>query len=188
MNLFTQVNTLFDLPMRICIIALASKNLQVINNRTTPATIVFVILHRGTGPQPTIRRRALELNMRVAYPIQGPVVRRAIAHHHPVVSAIPHAVVSEAGYLVLITERRAYAVGVQIGPGLQVHQSYNLTAFDGRPRNARPPVGLVSLADVPQTGYRRHILDGGNELLAASRLELTLLGRQQEFRAGFDVR
>lgn len=185
--ILNKMDPLLHLPMRIRIVRISPKHLQMIQNRTPPPAILLRKLDRTRRPQKSAGRHALQLRRPIPHPILARLakVSPALAHNRPIVSGVALPPLAEAGDLVLIAEGTADAVRVEVGTGVEVHEADDLAAFDG---GADFAVGVVvSFSELPEAFCGAHVFDGCYELLSAARLELSLITREVKLATRFHV-
>ncbi len=162
----------FDRPMRVRIVPVPTEHLEVIQDRTSPTAVRLREFDRGRRAEPSVRGHAPKLDRRASDPVNGPIASGAVAYDLPIVPGIALPVHTEAGYLVLIAQWRAYRVRVQVDGRLEVGESNDRSASYRLARYARPPLGVMSLANLPQSVDRTIVLGGRHELLTGTRLDL----------------
>merc|ERR1719253_564738 len=186
-NLLGQMNTKSHLPVGVRVIGVSPKNLQVMENRTSTATILFRELHCRRCSEVAVGGNTLKLNRHVAAPVLGTSAKEppALAYHLPIVSRISLTLLTISRHLVLVANRATDAVGMKVGPRSQVHQSYDLPASHGFSGLAEPIV--VPLSDLPHSVGRFIVLHGCYKLLSAPGVELPFIAAEQVFASGFHM-
>ena len=120
------MNTHFDHPYSIVILAVPSKDFQMIHNWTAMSTILMTKFDCGGGSQIMTRIHMLKADHGGSFPILS------IAHHLPIIAIVTHTITfSVRRYLLLLRQWGSDIVRMQISQRFEMSQSNDLSALDG---------------------------------------------------------
>lgn len=156
------MNPQLHLPLRILIILTPPKHLQMIQNRTSPPTILFRKFHCRRSTKITLRRHTFELYWLLTHPISSRTRNRPIVPRISLPLTIP-----KRRHFMLIAQRTLNPMSVQIVPRSDMHQSNHIAAFDGS-THLTNFFSIVLFSHLPQAVGGPCVFDAGDELLAGA--------------------
>jgi len=171
--LFGNMDSHFNHPYSIVILAVPSKDFQMIHNGTAVSTILMTKFDSGGGSQIMTRIHMLKADHGRSFPILS------IAHHLPIIAIVTRTIAfSVRRYLLLLGQWGSDIVRMQISKGFKMSQSDDLSALDGfghplgTTGGGSPPKGIarhvVGTPNPPQGIGRGRTGNGRHNLLATS--------------------
>ena len=169
--LFGNMNTHFDHPYSIVILAVPSKDFQMIHNGTAMSTILMTKFDRGGRSQEMTRIDMLKADHGGSFPILS------IAHHLPIIAIVTCSISFSVGrYLLLLGQWGSDIVRMQVSKSFKMSQSNDLSTLDGfshtvgmtgrRSTSKGISIRVVGTTNPPQCIGRRRTRDGSDDLLS----------------------
>ena len=150
--LFGNMNTHFDHPYSIVILAVPSKDFQMIHNRTAMSTILMTKFDCGGGSQIMTRIHMLKADHGGSFPILS------IAYHLPIIAIVACTIsFSVRRYLLLLRQWGSDIVRMQISQRFEMSQSNDLSALNGFGH----PLGMTG-GGSPTKGITIHVMGTPN--------------------------